>query len=386
MVKYLFHGQVTLFAMPARIFLIVALLALVAPTNVVCKEIQRTLPDGNLILAYATSCVDDGATVLAEAREGVNVIVWFATNLVRDSNGKAAITYGLNSTCVAVVAKTLRSEGLETTHLVSIGGWDAPHPNTFLNGTEWFKKWHAWNTGNTVARPSLGFYGFDGFDWDLEGNDDKTSPWNHFSLDCMHLVGDMSVAAKANGYLVTMVPPESYLDPMEPRFDLSLLHAYEDGWQPQFTYHGRNAYAYLLSKYSQATFDLVDIQLYETFSHADFYITHKGQDPSDYLVSWVRNVTKGWIVNYTGVDIMPQRVNVDPSRLIVGFSFGSGSGRSVFVWPSAVAKAYAKLAAPPRGVMYWNMNLDRDGTFNSTIARRGYTFAKAFNAFLKTRT
>ena len=347
---------------------------------------RRILPQGNLILAYATECNDGGTTVLAEAREGVNVIIWFATSLIRNkTTGKPAIAYGLNSTCIAVVAKTLKDEGLATTHLISIGGWNAPHPNTFLSGVKWFEQWHAWNTGDAVARPSLGFNGFDGFDWDLEGNDNKGSPWNYFSLDCMHVVGDMSVAAKEKGYIVTMVPPQSYLDPMENRFDFSLLHAYDDGWQPDFKYHGRNAYAYLLSKYGQITFDLIDVQLYETFSRADFTITHKGRDPSEYLVEWAKNITGGWVVNYTGVDIAPQQVVVDPQRLIVGFSFGSSTGKSVFVWPEAVAKAFAKLATPPRGVMYWNMDLDRGGKFNETISRPGFTFAKAFNSFLQTR-
>ena len=34
----------------------------------------------------------------------------------------------------------------------------------------------------------------------------------------------MSQAAKDAGFLVTMVPPESYLDPTTSAFDLSLLH------------------------------------------------------------------------------------------------------------------------------------------------------------------
>ena len=358
-------------------------------TNVASVRIpqKRSLPSGNLILAYATSCSNDGATALAEAREGVNVIVWFATNLVKNTTtGKAGITYGLNSTCVAFVAKTLRDEGLETAHLISIGGWDAPHPDTFISGSEWFEQWERWNTGEIVSRPKLGWFGFDGFDWDLEGNDNKSSPWNHFTLECMHLVGEMSKAAKRAGYIVTMVPPESYLDPTQSGFDFSLLHAYNDGWQPTFAYHGRNSYAYLISKFGAETFDLIDVQLYETFSHADFSITHKGEDPAKYLTQWVSSIIKGWHVNYSNVDIPAQFVRVDASRLIIGFSFGGKGGRTVFVWPEAVRNAFNALPVKPRGVMYWNMDLDRRGVFNATVKRPGYTFASGFNAFLKTRT
>ena len=71
-----------------------------------------------------------------------------------------------------------------------------------------------------------------------------------------------------------MAPAESYLDPMTSEFSLNLNHKYPE-WQniqPNFPYHGKNIYAYLLAKYNETyfdkkskvpTFDFITIQLYE---------------------------------------------------------------------------------------------------------------------------
>jgi len=68
----------------------------------------------------------------------------------------------------------------------------------------------------------------------------------------------------------------------------SVTHSYPE-WTGlvDFAFHGRNTYAYLLAKYGKTlippagggapraaeTYDLVSIQLYESFSHADFAIS-----------------------------------------------------------------------------------------------------------------
>ena len=76
-------------------------------------------------------------------------------------------------------------------------------------------------------------------------------------------MGKFSQLLKNAGYIVSMAPAESYLDPTTDEFSLSLLHNYPE-WEkdvPEFNYHGRNAYAYLLAKYSIDTFDFISIQL-----------------------------------------------------------------------------------------------------------------------------
>jgi hypothetical protein len=133
-----------------------------------------------------------------------------------------------------------------------------------------------------------GFHGFDGLDWDVEGNDDVASPRNTFAPRCLRWMGRFSQRAKQAGYVVAMAPAgttaphpisfcctdplttfvaaladhavllslprlslclallahtpgaESYLDPTTALFDLSLTHAYPE-WshpslQPNFWY------------------------------------------------------------------------------------------------------------------------------------------------------
>jgi hypothetical protein len=45
-----------------------------------------------------------------------------------------------------------------------------------------FKELERWNRED-VSRPEVGFCGFDGIDWDLEGNDNISSPYNQFSIE-----------------------------------------------------------------------------------------------------------------------------------------------------------------------------------------------------------
>eukprot|EP00954_Amorphochlora_amoebiformis_P006797 530798-Amorphochlora_amoeboformis.AAC.1 len=122
-----------------------------------CSTQIRTLPNGPLILGYATHCGED--RIIREAREGVNVIIWFSTNLKSDANGHPSISFGnpfvshccLNATCIASVARELMKEGLETSHLVSIGGWDAPHPDTNFTAKAWWDYWKMWNKARMPA-------------------------------------------------------------------------------------------------------------------------------------------------------------------------------------------------------------------------------------------
>ena len=84
---------------------------------------------------------------------------------------------------------------------------------------------------------------------------------------------------------------------------------------------------------------------------------------------------------------------LDPQQFVIGFSRGFAAGKSVFVWPSDVAKAWADVArntsvgsaeaqTTPRGVMFWNINNDGT-TVNETSATSN--FAKSFNHFLEVR-
>ena len=70
------------------------------------------------------------------------------------------------------------------------------------------------------------------------------------------------------GYVISLVPPQSYFDVTSSHFDLSLLHSYSD-YHPEFHYRGLNSYAILVAAYGQSvvqgeqvpTFDMVMVQV-----------------------------------------------------------------------------------------------------------------------------
>ena len=296
---------------------------------------------------------------------------------------------------------------LPTIHLISIGGWNAPHPDTSNPPDVTYENWVKWNNDT-----------FDGIDWDIEGNDDTNSPFNMFTQPCLDLMGQISQLAKKDGYLVSMVPAESYLDPTASVFDFYLNHSYPE-WEtlvPFFPYHGHNVYAYLLVKYGSTlvngqvsdTFDFVTIQLYEGYSHADYNITLGRQSPVSYLQNWIPLVYGGWDLeipsNYISTDwgtgssavggISTVRVSVPPSRLVIGLANGWAGGDSsinptkfLLIYPDQVGDSYRALEATglaPRGYAFWVIS--EEG--NASVARPNVPvwMAAGLNQFLHTRS
>ena len=121
-----------------------------------------TLPEGPIIAAWQNWGTCNETQTLRAVERGVNVVFWFSTNLVKDG-GQPKVTGPIpDLNCVARVRQQIQEKQLPTAHLITIGGWDAPHPEDSFTGAEWFQAWHAWN--QALPMP------FDGFDWDLEGN------------------------------------------------------------------------------------------------------------------------------------------------------------------------------------------------------------------------
>ena len=151
-----------------------------------------SLPE-KLLIGYANWNQCDDSIVRA-VEHGVNVIIWFSINLAEGP----AVTNGPDLDCVANIAKTLREKGLDAVHLISIGGWNSPHPCTLHSALDMFNYWHDWNC-NVAAKPHIGFPGFSGIDWDIEGNDDLQSQFNEFSPDTLDFMGEFSQLAKKAG-------------------------------------------------------------------------------------------------------------------------------------------------------------------------------------------
>ena len=130
-------------------------------------RLKRNLPE-RLIVGYANwnECDDN---IVQAAINGVNVIIWFSINLLASPvDGRPIITNGPDMDCVGEKVQMIRELGLDTVHLISIGGWNSPHPDTTNTAEVVYAHWNNWNQ-NFAARPKNGFFGFDGFDWDIEG-------------------------------------------------------------------------------------------------------------------------------------------------------------------------------------------------------------------------
>jgi hypothetical protein len=155
-------------------------------------------------------------------------VMWFSINLAVTPDGKPTITNGPDMDCVADIVREISDLGLHTVHIISIGGWNSPHPDTSVTAEEAYEYWNHWNR-NIAARPEKGFLGFDGFDWDIEGlhsstfrhgtvlyfnmfhgcagNDDPNSPYNTFTVECLDYMGKFSQLAKEqDNYVVSMAP------------------------------------------------------------------------------------------------------------------------------------------------------------------------------------
>jgi hypothetical protein len=239
---------------------------------------------------------------------------------------------------------------------------------------------------------------YEGFDWDIEGNDDLSSPYNYFTTDCLDLMGTMSQLAKKDGYIVSMAPAESYLDVTTGLFDRSLTHNYPE-WetlQPNFHYHGRNVYGYLLSSYGQTvtdisfgetipTFDFVSIQLYESYTHAVYNVSILGTSSSDYLIQYIPLLYGGWDVNLSNSSV--SHLSIPPTQLVIGLANGWADGtKSLLVWPEEAGVAYQhleQLNLQPRGFMFWDI-ADEGRVVAGT--NREMWMASGLNEFLHVRS
>ncbi len=202
-------------------------------------------------------------------------------------------------------------------------------------------------------------------------------------MEVLDMMGRFSQLAKRDGYIVSMAPMESYLDPTTSDFNRSCRLTNPE-WQPivpAFTYHGRNVYAYLLARYGRTslpaseastgneevdTFDMIVLQLYESYSHFGHAVGARGEAPSDALARLARALRDGWRVNFSAdpaLGLPDTTVSVPPSRLVFGLAnawaqpAGPPPHKTLFVRPRDLAAGYAALArdgAAPRGFAFWS--------------------------------
>ena len=281
----------------------------------------------------------------------------------------------------------------DVVHLASIGGWNAPHLPPGFTGTEFLEAFQSVNLQfcdtlvnskeNDNEKGKRSCHLWDGIDWDLEGNDDVNSPRNEFTKECLDAMGEMSQLAKQTGLIVSMAPPESYLDISTPRFSRLVNLTYpEDAWHLDFTYHGANVYAYILAKWGDSM-DFVFVQFYESYSHAAFQISRRDVPPSSFLEQYVQQLVgptnnpekAGYDVNFEddpSLDMDNQFVELPLSKVVFGFANGwamnSDDDEKVIFFPiEEVKQAYESLRKKqwnPLGMGFWNVEEEHTNGVN----------------------
>jgi len=184
-----------------------------------------------------------------------------------------------------------------------------------------------------------------------------------------------------------MAPPQSYLDPSSIYFSRHVNHTHSGRkWHEDFSYAGRNVYAYLLARYGHAI-DMVSIQLYESYSRAAYAVYELGMQPSEYLESYVEDLAlrheKFW-VHFTQdpeLGMKSQSVPLPLSKLVIGLASGwaKEGDKTLYVDPLEVGDAYTRLTERGRtlrGFMFWT--IDEEGS-------NGVYMADALNQVLHIR-
>ena len=182
---------------------------LVASTNMQpsSKRIRpTTLP--KVLIGYGSDC----EAVRQAVHDGVNIVMWSFIDVVRtaistdaaasirfqsrllknnDLQSIYSISTTLNISAVKTLIFDLYTSGYgDVLHFASVGGWNSAHIDTKISPSQWYK----------VFTEIVGDM-FDGIDWDLEGNDVLSSPYNFFTLDCLTHMGMISQLAKQGTFL-----------------------------------------------------------------------------------------------------------------------------------------------------------------------------------------
>lgn len=372
------------------------------------RSVRRALPS-KVLIGYTAG--RDYATVRnAIVRDGVNVVIWsFIEIIVPESVTTTTTTTTSTRGDEGVLKTNLEMKQIQqliieldmsgyshVVHLASFGGWDGPHlqPLSPISAREYSNSWmSAW-------RSSIVSTIFHGIDWDFEGNDDVASPLNYFHQTELDSMGHISQQMKDEGYIVTIAPPQSYLNFDSSGFTQSVNITQDRGWHDDFSYFGNNIYAYTLYKYG-TYIDLVSIQLYESYSNAAMSIYHDGNTAEDYIYNYIYNIAhvnkQSFLVNFTQ-DLQLEgtmgsssvRVPMELNKLVIGLANGwafnnntlNNNNKTVYISPMECQRAYNRLInsvhgdLSPRGFMFWT--IDSEGS-------NGVYMARGISNFLHTK-
>ena len=313
---------------------------------------RKSLPNEKLVIGYGS----DVKNVKTAVQKGVNVVIWSFCDIAPDTtSGNRRGTKIITNLNLAEIQQFVQEEtNKDLVNLVSFGGWNGPHLNPDLSASKWYEGF----------REHLGGI-FDGFDWDLEGHDNLQSATNEFSIQCLQKMAAVSRMAKTDGYVVAMAPPQSYLDFGHSWFSRRVNFTDPTReWHNDFSYFGRNVYAYLLA-IDPASIDFVSIQFYESYSRAAESVYHFGKTPADYLVEYVQTIASNhekFFVDFSSdleLGLSSRDVELPVEKLVLGFANDWASpDKNFVVTQQDLASAWDRLCEvdiTPRGVMFWTI-------------------------------
>lgn len=340
-----------------------------------------------MIAGYTSGASTEKITLAV--KEGLNVIFWSFMELHNNT-----LTGGVTSKAVGEVVKALKDMNREDViHFVSFGGWNVQHSlagtcgASKCSGKAYATAFRKWNAGMMSSVP--GFAGFAGIDWDIEGVNTLNSTSNAFNMETYEVMLNMSQALRGD-FLISMVPPESYFNCRKSGFDTTLRHTAEQ--DHTFTYAGLNTYTALYAKCPDC-FDLVMVQLYESYSPSGFELYWAGNESNVGKAGWPRKASSadmttvinnnmkclegGWEVNFNGFwGLANQTVSVPASKLVIGLANGwahpvaSGKFKVPFFDGKPCGEAWCQGVTHQnsteriRGFMYWDIS---DDTANASL-------------------
>lgn len=275
-------------------------------------------------------------------QNGVNIIIWSQIDFSSNEDNSSPIFKGdIDYTCVAKMNQRFIENNLYIINLLSVGGSGCPHINTDFTANE--DEWIKFN--QKISSAENHFFGLDGIDWDIEGNDDLESNNNYFTYKELEIIGKLSQLLKKERYIVSITPRESYLDPITNKFSLSLINKSSE-WENEFTensYQGKNIYAYLIAKYSLNTFDFISIQLYEDYSHSLFKFVKQNKTFGEILDDLIGNLTHGYEVDFN-VDpnsgLGKKIIKIKQNKIVIGLANGWASNMFLFVNEKNIIEGY----------------------------------------------
>jgi beta-glucosidase len=328
--------------------------------------------------------------IYESVQNGLNVIIWFSIDMSSNSDkAKPEFTRGPNYVDVAKMIKRFKDNNFSVINLISIGGWNSPHVNTQYTAEEYLQEWFEFN--KRISNEEYNFYGFDGIDWDIEGNSDINSSINYFTYKELDIMGQFSQLLKKEGYIVSMAPAESYLDPTTDEFSLSLLYNYPE-WEkevPDFKYHGRNAYSYLLAKYHVDTFDFISIQLYEGYSHTLYKYQKEKKPFGIILYNLIKSLNEGYIVDFSkdkNSGLNKEMIKIPKDKIVIGLANGWAGDRFLFVDEKNIIEGWNYLKeknSDVKGIMFWDIADEGKIPNNDyTCDKKPFFMAKILNNLL----